>query len=854
MNGHSISTWRHLYDSWSGIFVKPRRPSHSPRMGTLFFTAAAVVSLVVLFLSLRILAIRRNDSVELAQIQSRNLAYSVDQNISGILKRTDLALNTVVSELEWNLKTGRLDLPRLNRFVSAEERLLPEAVAIRVADEQGQVVLGNPGGDPSVSFANLPAFIYLRAHPKTRFFLEKPQFGLFTKKWVMRSVRSYNHPDGHFGGIVVIPILIEHFQNLLAGFNIGPNGTLTLRDGEGGFIIRHPVPRVPDSRVGEQATSAELIELVRTGVAEATYFTAHPFDNKPRNYSMRRLKEAPLIVGVGLAEADYLGPWRSDRNWLVAILGISLLGIWIATGFLWKAWQSHLRDTGALMESRSRLERAEAIAQFGNWELNLRTGDLRASAGATMIYGLVGEQWQRAEIQSLALPEYRPGLDEAMKNLLEKGQPYDVEYCIHRHGDGELRYIHSQADYDADRKIVFGVIGDNTDVKRAEEKSTRLQSQLHQAQKMESLGILAGGIAHDMNNVLGAILGLASANLETLPVDSRFYRAFSTISKAAARGGDLVKGLLSFSRQNPAEEYLLDVNQVLHEMVRLLERTTLAKVSLVEDLSREPLIVMGDAGALTNALMNLCVNAVDAMPENGTLTLRTRLVDDKEVEVLVQDTGTGMTQDILAKSLDPFFTTKEVGKGTGLGLSMVYSTMKAHKGQLEIQSEPGMGTIVKLRFPKETGKIPAVKSGSSLPPNTSKAFLKVLLVDDDPLVQSATQAVLEALGHHAITAFCGEAAIKILESGDHPDLVILDLNMPGMGGAKTLQLLKSSWPDLPVLLSTGRVDQTALNLVGSYPNVTLLPKPFSMQDLYQKLERLDLIASLPGVGLRGMVD
>jgi signal transduction histidine kinase/ABC-type amino acid transport substrate-binding protein len=210
---------------------------------------------------------------------------------------------------------------------------------------------------------------------------------------------------------------------------------------------------------------------------------------------------------------------------------------------------------------------------------------------------------------------------------------------------------------------VISIVRDVTERTRAEDENAKLQAQLQQAQKMDSLGSLAGGVAHDMNNVLGAILGMASANIEAQPVGSPAYRAFDTIIQAAARGGKMVRSLLSFARQSPVDEQELDMNAILREEVSLLERTTLAKVRLEMDLAPDLRPVRGDASALTHALMNLCVNAVDAMPDDGTLTLRTRNVDEGWIEITVEDTGSGMPKEVLEKALDPFFTTKGVGKG-----------------------------------------------------------------------------------------------------------------------------------------------------------------------------------------------
>jgi PAS domain S-box-containing protein len=389
---------------------------------------------------------------------------------------------------------------------------------------------------------------------------------------------------------------------------------------------------------------------------------------------------------------------------------------------------------------------------------------------------------------------------------------------------------------DGSLRILVGIVTDVTQRREAEERQQALQAQLHQAQKLESLGSLAGGVAHDMNNVLGAILGLASAHVESLPPGSPAQRAFGTIIKAAERGGNLLKGLLSFARQNSVEERQdLDLNAVMRDEVRLLERTTLSRVQLVMDLDPGLHLIRGDAGALTHAIMNLCVNAVDAMPERGTLTLRTRNLPGRWVEAQVQDMGTGMTREVLDRALDPFFTTKEVGKGTGLGLSIVYSTVKTHQGEMELRSEPGQGTCVILRFPASAGPArPAEPSGpyGSLP---FDGALDILLVDDDELIQSSMLGMLDLLGHRPSLAASGEEALARVEGGLRPNVVILDMNMPGLGGAGTLPRLRALLPAVPVLLTTGRADQAAQNLVQAHPHVTLLSKPFGMKELQAHL-------------------
>ena len=373
---------------------------------------------------------------------------------------------------------------------------------------------------------------------------------------------------------------------------------------------------------------------------------------------------------------------------------------------------------------------------------------------------------------------------------------------------------------------------------RLEEERRQYENQVRRNEKMESLGALAGGVAHDMNNVLGAVLGLASVHLEDAAQGSALRNDMETIVKACERGGSMVRGLLGFARDTLPEERELDLNLVVREAVALLERTTLQRIRIEMDLATDLLRLKGDTGALSHALMNLCVNAVDAMPEGGTLSVRTRNVDDGTVLLEVADSGIGMSKDVLDKALDPFFTTKLQGKGTGLGLPIVFRTVKAHQGRMEIASDVGRGTQVRIHFPACKSGIKETKTEADAPTTPHPTELRILVVDDDELLQHAVRRLLKNLGHLATSVAGGESALAMIETGFQPDLVILDMNMPGMDGAAALPRIRALCPNVPVLLATGRADQTAIDLVENHARVTLLPKPFDLHDLRQTLERL----------------
>jgi len=480
------------------------------------------------------------------------------------------------------------------------------------------------------------------------------------------------------------------------------------------------------------------------------------------------------------------------------------------------------------------------LAPVGYCSLSEHGLILRANLTAARLLGAVRGSMLKQRFSSFIHPMdqdifYRHRLD-----LVNTGEPQAFDLRLLKR-DKTTFWAHleaSLAQNPGDDSTCRLVLSDISERKETEAQQRRMEALLQQSQKMESLGVLAGGVAHDMNNVLAAILGLASTNLEKVPPESPAHQGFATIIRAAERGGQTVKGLLSFARQTPTEERHLDMNNLIQEGARLLEHTTLAKIDLVLDLAVDLRPILGDASALAHALMNLCVNAVDAMPPNGTLTLRTRNVDSAWIEVVVEDTGAGMSKQVLEKAMDPFFTTKEVGKGTGLGLALVYRTIETHHGQVDIQSAPGKGTRVRLRLPICEPLPQAIAPAAEPKANSGQRSLMVLVVDDDELIRCTMTPLLELLGHRAECVDCGEAALEKLTNGFQPDVVLLDMNMPGLGGAGTLPLLRKLRPTTPVLLATGRLDQFASDQASAFPHVTLLAKPFSMGDLQQQLEQL----------------
>jgi len=379
--------------------------------------------------------------------------------------------------------------------------------------------------------------------------------------------------------------------------------------------------------------------------------------------------------------------------------------------------------------------------------------------------------------------------------------------------------------------VVLTFAQDLTDRRRSEETRRELEAEVHHAQKLDSLGSLAGGIAHDMNNVLAAILGMASLLQIKREGDDLLVKSLRTIENAAGRGRDLVKGLTDFARKDLQKAKVMDLNALIRKELDLLVRTSRQRFTFEVELAEPLPPIMGESSTLGSAFMNLCVNAFDAMPKGGTLRVRTSL-EGHGICLTVGDTGEGIAPEILPRVTDPFFTTKPAGRGTGLGLAMVYGTVKAHGGTLEIHSEVGLGTVIRLWFPAAETK---TASEASVGPSAAipERSLRILVVDDDEIIRGIMPPMLEQLGHQVETASGGLEAIRRLAAGLEADLVILDHNMPGLSGADTLPRLLQLRPAIRIIISTGFLDQNLKLLLADFPSILTLHKPFSLAELRQ---------------------
>ncbi|HXH74049.1 MAG TPA: response regulator [Bacteriovoracaceae bacterium] len=377
----------------------------------------------------------------------------------------------------------------------------------------------------------------------------------------------------------------------------------------------------------------------------------------------------------------------------------------------------------------------------------------------------------------------------------------------------------------------------NRERKKAEVALRLSQEQLRQSQKMEAIGRLAGGVAHDFNNLL-AIISLSLEIIRNdLPAEHPLQEYVSNITHAQMRGTALTHQLLSFSRKQAVVHRIFDLNELILGLIKMLDPVIGEDIELVIELESTPLLVNGDFGQVEQLLMNLVVNARDALVRNGIIKIQTLSFEDK-VKLTVADTGIGMSEDIKSKIFEPFFTTKEVGKGTGLGLAAVHGVLTQMGGEVMVESKLNEGTSFHLYFPKQKSKAPPTPQLSAVKIKP-KQNLKILLVEDEAALRNVIEATLKNNGYKVALATNGVEALELIEKSEFKfDIIVTDVVMPKMGGSELFEKVRVLFPETKVLLMSGYTEEKLLNYGVLGMEDFFLEKPFSAQELLKKISAI----------------
>jgi signal transduction histidine kinase len=576
---------------------------------------------------------------------------------------------------------------------------------------------------------------------------------------------------------------------------------------------------------------------------------------------LRTVLQLWLAVSLLLLVCDNMvtlpGAARGTVGWFAGrvealIAGVILLGVYLReVDFLYAQAEATADEREArraeLQLARDNLALALEAAEMGGWDLDLRSGVSQRSPRHDAIFGHREpvSEWSVETFLAHIVPEDRHAVQAAFDAARETGR-LDIDCRIRRADDGATRSVTVRGKFYHDAagqpRTMAGVVMDTTHQREAEER-------LNQAQKMEAIGQLTGGVAHDFNNLLTIIVGNLDMIVRKPDNPQRVERLATSAMTAARRGAEVTEKLLSFSRRQLVRPETVNPNRLLKDFQALLRRAMGETVEIRFDLDASLDPVRLDPGQFESAVLNLAVNARDAMSGGGVLTVKTcnahldahEIIDRPDLRpgsyvlVAVSDTGQGMDAATRGRAFEPFFTTKDVGKGTGLGLSQVYGFVRQAGGHAQIKSEVGGGTSVELYLPRSAEKAAEIRSENVLPLRRAVSGEVVLVVEDEPAVLEMAVESLTELGYQTLTATQASEALERLSGPERIDILFSDVVMPGgMNGVQLSVEARRLRPGLRVLLTSGYTG-TALDEHAVPADLPLLSKPYRRDELANKL-------------------
>ncbi|MDD3044263.1 MAG: response regulator [Candidatus Delongbacteria bacterium] len=501
-----------------------------------------------------------------------------------------------------------------------------------------------------------------------------------------------------------------------------------------------------------------------------------------------------------------------------------------------------------LKRSEELLKRTQSIANVGSWIFDRTTSELVWSDEVYKIFG-IDKRRIKPDYEILAnsiTGDDRAVFEREFKAALNEGKPFDIIHSIKRK-DGTQRTVHQKAEHEKDRKgnvlRTLGMIHDITDQKELEE-------QLRQSQKMEAIGLLAGGIAHDFNNLLMVILCNCDLMLAEMKKNDPHIDDIIEIKKSGQRAAELTKQLLAFSRKQVLQPQILDLNMIISDLEKMVRRLVGEKIDIVTKIRPNIDMVKADRGQVDQIIMNLVVNARDAMPKGGKIIIETMNValDDNYIKkysdikpgnyvmLAVTDTGSGMSKETVDKIFEPFFTTKGIGKGTGLGLSTVYGIVRQSGGYIYCYSEPGKGTAFKIYLPvAEEGIISGIDKNNL---NALESHGEtIVVIDDEKEIREVIARMLVQEGFEVLVAEKYEDVLNYFEERKI-DLLITDVIMPEMNGDEIGELILDKYPGTKMIFMSGYTESTIIDFSLLDKNKIYLQKPFSRQSLVQNVKEI----------------
>lgn len=603
-------------------------------------------------------------------------------------------------------------------------------------------------------------------------------------------------------------------------FALDSYGTFLMYEGKG-LVFTEPEP---GKLVGQNAF--ELFQE-RPEIADA-------INRALEGEELYEAVESPL----GMTYETSFSPFRNAKGNIIGVIGV---GTDIT---------QRKKAQAALRASEARLAEAQRIAHFGNWEWDIANNTLSWSDEIYRIFGLTPQEFDASFEAFLdrVHPDDRESVNEAVKKALYQNQPYSIEHRIVQPDDVE-RFVQERGKVYSDdngRPVrMLGTVHDITERKR-------LEAQLFQSQKMEAVGLLVGGIAHDFNNLLVVIGGRARRALKRMGENDPLRKEVEEVIRAEESATSLVRQLLAFGRKQVMRPEVVNINRIISGAEMMMRRLIREDITFLILAESNLGLVEVDPSQIEQVIMNLVVNARDAMPEGGKIVIRTANVTlGKEyadgylappgdyVMLDISDDGCGIDSETLSHIFEPFFTTKALGEGTGLGLSTVYGIIRQSGGDIRVYSEPGHGTTFKVYLPRVEEPDQNAEKAKTEDSQPRKGSETILLVEDEATVREVIQAELQDLGYTVLEAGSGEEALDISQQHEGPiHVVVTDVVMPGMSGPELCEVLENGRAGIKVLFTSGYSEEAVIRRGILRPDSAFIEKPFTTYALAHSIREL----------------
>jgi PAS domain S-box-containing protein len=780
-----------------------------------------------------------------AERRAANLVYILSAHMQEAVAALDASL-VQIAAASARLGGPSGDANDWNAVLMGAIAGLPNTGSLSVTDSEGVIRHSTVATILGQSRQGLYLFQTLRRQANAGMVADRPFKSLVSGEMLIPLGRRLEGPADTFQGVAVATLRLPQLREFYHSIDVGPGGLIRILHPDGQVLFREPSSRDP---IGEPALEDPVYRAYRAGKASGLLDEETGPNGRPLITAFHALPSPGLLLAVSLDRRAASAEWRNNLAVDGGLLAAEILVLAIATATILQLLRARHAATLRLASRERQLLLAESIAHMGAVTFDVATATVRPSPQIAAIFGWP-EPVEEIPLQAFLAAVHeadRQPLSQTITRCAEGGGPYRQEFRITR-PDGSVRIIWSEGFRDDGTPTaeagVVAICQDVTDRRMAER-------QLAQSQKMEGVGQLTGGVAHDFNNLLTVIIG----NLDMLaewPGGEGRARAKAEIAlRAADRGADLVRSLLAFSRKQPLQPRVVNLNEIVLETDHLLRRTLGEQVELETSPEHKIWLTMVDPAQLQAALVNLAVNARDSMTQGGKLTIETgNVVLDEHyarqnadakpgayVLLAVSDTGSGIPAAILDRVFEPFFTTKETGKGTGLGLSMVYGFIKQSNGHVKIYSEVGLGTTVKLYLPRSetTARVEASATAVVL---DSPGNETVLVVEDDAMVRDFVVQQLQQLGYRTRLAANGREALAALDDGAEINLLLTDVILSGtLTGKQVADAAQQRRPDLKVLFMSGYTENAIVHHGRLDPGVLLLSKPFRATDLARMVRR-----------------